>query len=523
MNFPLRRKNPDILTCLANLSSDEVFTPPKIANDMLDLLPQQLFSNPFIRFLDPACKSGVFLREIVKRLIVGLEGIFPDLQVRVEHIMKYQVYGIALTDLTAMLSRRTVYCSRNADSDYSVCNFESKEGRIRFRKYIHDFVKGKCRYCGASKQKKEKEGEESHAYEFIHTDRPEDIWKKLITEGRQEDILGQHINVVISNPPYHMEDGGHGRSAKPIYHKFIEQAKKLNPQYIVMIIPARWYTGGKGLDDFRRDMLNDRHIRVLYDFFNPEECFPDIDLSGGVCYFLWDRDYNGDCEIITHRGENISVMTRPLIDKQVRTFIRFNEAVPIVHKVKSFYEKSFADMVSPRKPFGLATDVLGEPKSERNNVRLYSNKNAQKEKGYVSREDITQNEEWVDEWKVLISRAYGERGNFPYIVTGKPFIGEPDSVCSETYVVIGPFNDRETCENVISYITTKFFRFLVLLRKNTQDATREVYSFVPVQDFSRSWSDEDLYAKYGLTPEEIAFIDSMIRPMTIKEDKEIDC
>lgn len=497
---------PDILLCLANLSSDEVFTPPKTANDMLDLLPQDLFCNPDAKFLDPACKSGVFLREIVKRLNIGLADIIPNLQERINHIMRHQVFGISVTELTAKITRRTVYCSMNVQLPYCVCQFTPHEkfgdleGRIHFRKSGHVYdKKGRCIYCGA-KQKEE----ETLAYELIHTESP-------------EEILGMKFDVIISNPPYQMEDGGFSASARPMYQLFVEQAKKLDPKYIVMIIPARWYAGGKGLDDFREEMINDRHIRVLHDYFNSEDCFSGVDLSGGVCYFLRDRDYEGDCEIINHTGQNTSSMIRPLVDKGSHMFIRYNEAIPILQKVQAFNEESFADIVSSRKPFGFATNIYGESLSETNNIRLYSNKNVQKQPGYVSRKDIKQNTEWIDKYKVYISRAYGERGNFPYLIIGKPFIGGSGSVCSETYLVIGPFDDKETCKNIISYMTTKFFRFFVLLLKNTQDATSKVYSLVPMQDFSRTWTDSDLYAKYGLTDSEIAFIDSMIRPMKLKE------
>ena len=483
--------------CLANLSSDEIFTPPALANRMLDLLPQQLFANPYAKFLDPACKSGVFLREIVKRLIAGLADKIPDLQKRIDHIMKYQVYGIALTDLAAMTSRRTVYCSRNANSIYSQCRFDDPDGRVRFRNYAHDYdKKGHCRYCRYSR--KEDTGEEIQAYEFIHTDRPEDIW-------------GMKFDVIISNPPYQMSDGGFGKSARPIYHKFIEQAKKLNPKHIVMIIPARWYAGGKGLDDFRRKMLKDRHIRVLHDFPESADCFGEVQIKGGVCYFRWDRDSEGDCEVTNHVGENISVMIRPLIEKGIDTFIRYNEAIPILRKVREFHENSFSELVSPRKPFGLPTTEQG---GENGTVRLY----ASKTDGFTSRLLIKTNAEWIDKWKIFVPALGSGSDTFPHSIIGKPFVGKPGSACTETYLLIGPFDDEDTAYNVLFYMETKFFRFLVLLLKNTQHATREVYSLVPMQDFSRPYDDAYLYAKYGLTTEEISFIASMIRPMTLKED-----
>jgi site-specific DNA-methyltransferase (adenine-specific) len=496
--------NPDVLTCLANLSNDEVFTPPELVNDILDLLPKELFENKETTFLDPVCKSGVFLREIAKRLMTGLEKEIPDKQKRINHIFKNQLFGIAITDLTSLLSRRSVYCTKTANGKYSVCDdFYDVQGNIIYKRIYHKWKNGKCEFCGASKKTYSRGKDlETHAYQFIHTDKPEEFFK-------------MKFDVIIGNPPYQLNDGGGmGTSAVPIYQKFIEQAKKLNPRYLSMIIPARWYSGGKGLDSFRNEMLNDNRIRTLVDYFDSTQCFPGVDISGGICYFLWDRDNKGDCSINSRRNDINNKMRRPLLEPGQSFFIRFNEAVSIIRKIKQFDETLLVNEISSRNPFGIFSSVDVDEKQIEDSVKIFS----YPKNGFIRKNKILKNQKWISEYKVYIAKAYGERGSFPYLVIGKPFLGDKGTCCSETYLVFGPFSSKKYAENLITYMMTRFFRFLVLQKKNTQNAAKGVYELVPTQNFDESWTDQKLYKKYGLTSEEIKFIESMIRPMEVNNE-----
>lgn len=520
--FALRGRNPDVLTCIANLSNDEVFTPPEFANRMLDTLAEawapnhggaNLWADKNVRFLDPCTKSGVFLREITSRLTKGLEKEIPQLEERVDHILTRQVFGIGITHLTSLLARRSVYCSKHANGKYSIARgFASDAGSIWFERTEHTWADGKCTYCGASQRTFDRgEGLETHAYAFIHTDDIKTRIAKLFGGDMQFDVI-------IGNPPYQIAADEAGQNVMPIYNLFVEQAKKLNPRYITMVTPSRWMAGGKYLDEFRSTMLNDSRIAALVDYPNAAEMFPTVGINGGISYFLWNAEYNGKCAVTLVRGgQNFGPHERTLNEFDV--FVRDNRAVSILHKVLAKKESSFADIVSPRDPFGPAlssnfTDYRTEQK--KGDRRLHLNIGTKRVTAWVSPNYITKNTHLVQSWKVLVPKAGSGREREKSgvdLVLGPPLIASPGSVCTLTYVVVGPLASKSEAESVEAYLKTRFLRFLVSLRKISQDAPRGVYAFVPQQSWDRIWTDELLYEKYGITKDEIAFIDSMIRPM----------
>ena len=529
--FALRSRNPDVLTCIANLSNDEVFTPPEFANQMLDTLAEawaddhngaDLWTDKTVKFLDPFTKSGVFLREITSRLTKGLADEIPDLQKRVDHILTRQVFGIGITHLTSLLARRSLYCSKHANGEHSVAkSFDNENGNIWFERTEHTWVHGKCKYCGASQKSLDRgDGLETHAYAFIHTD---DI-RSQITEIFGGDM---HFDVIIGNPPYQLDDGGHGTSAAPIYQNFVEQAKNLEPRYLTMVIPSRWFSGGKGLDNFRESMLSDDRLRSIDDYLSAADVFPGVGLKGGVCYFLWDKENPGPCRVATHfKDWPISETTRPLLEKGADIFIRFNEGVSILRKVMALEtkqneilslpnEKRFDRLVSSRKPFGLETKFKGRTKKKNDNdLTIYQNGGT----GYVTRNEIAIGDKLIDKWKIFVGRAApgtGNRDTYPHRIISTPFVAGPGTISSETYLCIGPFDSKDDAKSALSYLSCRLTRLLILLHKPSQDTTRKVYTFVPIQDWDNHWTDTTLYAKYDLTNEEIAFIEKIVRPMEL--------
>jgi site-specific DNA-methyltransferase (adenine-specific) len=538
--FTLRGRNPDILTCIANLSNDEVFTPPEFANQMLDQLADawaadnegaNIWADPTVTFLDPFTKSGVFLREITSRLVDGLAAKVPDLEERVDHILTKQVFGIAITQLTALLARRTLYCSKWANGQFSIAlSFTDADGHIWFERGEHTWegetagatsgkgATGKCKFCGAHQRDYGRGDQmESHAYSLIHTDKP----KSLLN-----DIFGADVqfDVVIGNPPYQLgQSGGEaiGSFAMPIYQKFVDAARSLDPKFIVMVIPSRWFAGGRGLDDFRKDMLHDRRIRSLVDFPESREVFAGVDIAGGISYFLWDAQWNGTCNFTTVvGGKPGATMARYLDEYDI--LIRQNEGVSILHKVlagepeESF--KSLAPRVAPIQPFSLRTNFRGatSDKGMSAPVVLYQSGGT----SFIEREDIPRNREWVDDWKVIVGGAVPAGGRADKNGRYYGLIGirvlPPGTACTETYLVANRFSTEHEARNFAKYLSTKFARYLIALRTNTQHLYSERFAFVPDLPMDQEWSDDRLYETFGLTADEIESIERSIRPLDVE-------
>ena len=496
--------SPSILEVITDLSNDEVFTPPKVANAVLDLLPESVWSDPTLRWVDIGAKTGVFLREISRRLMAGLSEAFPDNQERLEHILHNMVHGIAITELTSLMSRRTLYCSKQANSEHSVVKMPTSAGNVWFERVEHSFKNGRCTECSASEELMERENRENHAYAFIHA-----TGRKAV-----EKEIGMKFDVIVGNPPYQLQSDG-GTRDMPIYQHFVDQSKELDPRYIAMVIPSRWMAGGLGLSDFRRSMLADRRIRDLVDYPNAAELFPSVGINGGVCYFLWDSAHDDQCNVSTVRsGQVIGPTLRSLDEFDV--LVRDSRALQILRKVLSHREPSVNTILARDKEFGWTSNFDGFHASEGpGDVPLHYIRAVKRNVGFIPRSEITKSTHLIDTWKLLVpavgSGRERERSGVD-LVLGPPLIASAPSACTQSFLFFHFATEQEAL-SLKSYYVTRFFRFLVSLRKITQHATHSTYSWVPMQAWDREWTDEELFTKYDITAEEQAFIAEIIREM----------
>ena len=506
---------PDILDVIAALSSDAVPTPPVLARALLDLLPDDVWGNPEYKWLDPATKSGSILREVARRLMDGLTEWEPNPDKRAEHILRNMLYGCGVTQVHAEMTRRSVYVSRDASGPHSIVTFDDDEGNIPFVLADHEYPTkkgqqgGSCTICGAPYGLERGPNRENYAYAFIHGAYP------------TEEMKDMQFDVIVGNPPYQLESQGFSAQASTIYHHFVSQAISLNPKYVAMITPSRWFGGGFGLDEFRSRMIADRRLRAIVD--NPKvfDCFPGVEIMGGVNYFLWDRDHDGDCEFSTRvGGQIVSTMTRDIRGGD-GVLIRDNRAVRIIERVRPSFESASVEAeCSPMKHFGVQM-MTNYPGSVREpfpgSIPLVYNTHV----GFSRTDQIQRNHQDIDRWKVLIPMAYNggqqvtEDGLVRVAVLGEPIALAPGSACTMSYLVAGMFATREETEHYAEYLATKFVRFLVLQRKNTQHVRADRFRFVPMMDMTREWTDKDLYEHFGLTDDEIEYIEATIKPRSV--------
>lgn len=330
------------------------------------------------------------------------------------------------------------------------------------------------------------------------------------------------FDAVVGNPPYQIMDGGAKASATPVYQYFVTQSQQIAPKYVSMIMPARWYAGGKGLDDFRSTMLNQSQIRYLTDISNSAECFPGVNIAGGICYFLWEKSYNAACTVINIRdGKHISKVERNL--NEYDYFVRDNIALTIIRKVLNRNESLLKNVVFSRNYFSLPTTITGSTTKKDGYIQVLTSKGLL----YVKDTKVSDKDNLLGKYKVIITYAMSG-GNKPtsdgnYQILSSLKVLNPYEACTETYLILDTFDDKQQAKNMTSYAATKFFRFLLLQALSSIHITKDKFCFVPVQDFTDNsdidWSqpipeiDKQLYAKYGLDDSEIEFIESMIKPM----------
>jgi hypothetical protein len=486
----------DIFELIPNQKTNQIFTPKKVVQMMINQLEvhdPSLFTRTDSKFIDLYMKSGMYITEIVKKLYHNTREQYKSDEDCLKHILENQVYGLAPTPILQGITKSYIF-------GFDVDNKISRNNFIQ-----HDITP---------------EAQQAQAKEKL---------QELF--NLQKDMK---FDAVVGNPPYQESDGGAQASAKPIYNYFVESAKEINTKFINLIMPTRWYAGGKGLDDFRKQMLNDKHIVEIHDFLNPNIIFPSTNIRGGVCFILWDNDYNNEKDLVKVVTYGDSLLDKKELKRKLKLdgediFIRNVKSIEIIKKIKSQKEfSSFENHISPRRPFDIDANIFKDTNKYKRDKKELDNPitcyGKGKQTGFLEREEITKNIEWIDKFKVFTPRAnnIGTELNDDNLNT---FIGEPGTICTESYIAVGAdlSLDKVSSNHLSKYLTTIFVRFMHSLAKASQDATSKTYKFVPLQDFTTNsdidWSksipeiDGQLYKKYNLTPDEIAFIESMIKSM----------
>lgn len=473
------------------MSESEVITPSKICDEMVNLLPEEGLREIVERqrkLLDIASKSGEYAVALYKRLTSKLGYSHND--------VKDIIYSIPTSSIAYEFTRRF----------YEILNLNINNIPVKFNTY--DLIKIKDKNGEVDYQKINEILKQNKKFSEINLEDEIKVSDEKVKFG-----------VVIGNPPYQVSDGGARASAKPIYHEYINLSKVLSSSYVSIISPSRWFTGGKGLDLFRSKMIEENKFRTLIDFSDSKECFSGVEVKGGVNYFLWDINYNGECNVKNIYKNNNTSLKRFLKLEDIDIFIRYNTLYTIFKKVHKKENCTFDILVSSRKPFDLDTSTKIDDSKSKNSLKIYGKSKI----GYIDEKKIKKNNELINKQKIFITYAYGAGEGFPHQIINKPIIAPLGSVCTETYLSIGPFESEEEVNNAYKYIKTKFFRALVLIAKNSQHATSKTYRFVPIQNFTEksdiNWGkssdeiDKQLFEKYKLSDEEKKYIKEIIKDM----------
>ena len=539
----------------------EVFTAEREVKAMCDLVKQET-ERIDSRFLEPACGNGNFLAEILSRKLTVVSKKYkksPYDWERNSLLTLGSIYGVDLLVDNCIECRKRLFELWNKQYK-AVCQKECNEDTREAAQYIlsQNIVCGNALtlHCVDESGKDTSElivfsewtfpindarmqrsdfafaellsAEEEKSERKKGMDEPEPLLLMLDKEIKEAPsdkgvFFKNRFDVIISNPPYQLNDGGSGTgiSAKPIYHLFVEQAKKLKPNYITMIIPSRWFAGGKGLNEFRESMLHDKHIKHIVDFMSSKDCFPGVNIAGGVHYFLWNRNYMGPCTISNCVANSETVSSQRALD-EFDVFIRDNRAIPIIHKFLSSKDKALSQNTYTRNPFGFVSKErgAGQPIPGCENVKLISSGGV----GYVKRVDITKNQAENDKYKVTIGKIVpgnGEVDTDPqdgYRVTTSSRILLPGEIHTESYLLLHAFDTDEEANHFAAYMALKFPRFMMKHTLSSMNISKKNFVFVPFLEYSKCWSDEELYKRYGLSEEEVAYVESFIRPMDIGGD-----